>query len=113
MAGRRIVPTRPVVGLQTPNVSEATTQRAIDVLTGSISALQAKRNRDVITANLIVGTNRVRHGLGRALSGYTLTPTTANAGFAHALDKTNPRPDLEVWITVIGVAQTGATVEVY
>lgn len=112
MAGRRAIAAKPLGQLQTPSVEDATTQRAFEVVTGAVQELQTKRNRDVVTANLIVGTNRIRHNLGRACAGYTLTPTTANATFAHAIDKTNPRPDLEVWITVIGVAQTAATIEV-
>jgi hypothetical protein len=33
--------------------------------------------------------------------------------FSHAIDRENPRPDLTVWITVIGVAQPKALIEVY
>ncbi len=113
MAGRRFIPARTISQLQAPAVEDATTQRAFDVVVGAVQDLQAKRKRDVVEADLVVGTNRVPHSLGRACEGYTLTPTTADATFAHAIDKTNPRPDLEVWITVIGVAQDGATVEVF
>lgn len=102
MAGRRI------------NVPHSV-QRVNDE-TGLVQAvrdLQLVGKRVVVTANLVVGTNRIAHGLGRSCVGYTLTPTTANASFAHAINTTNPRPDLEVWITVIGVAQTAATIEVF
>lgn len=113
MAARRPIAPRPTAGLQIPNVQDATTQRALDVISTSVSRLEGRQSRVVVSFDLAVGTNKIPHGLGRKVQGYTLTPTVANAGFAHAIDTSNPRPDLEVWVIVIGVAQPGAILEVY
>ena len=94
-------------------VRDIPTATALGALGRAVRELQSQRSRDVVTADLIIGANRVRHGLGRDALGYTLTPTTASAGFAHCLDDSNPNPELEIWITVIGSAQTGARIEVY
>jgi hypothetical protein len=73
----------------------------------------AHAQRFQIVASLIVGTNKIPHGLGRRFVGYTLTPTVADATFAHAIAPGNPHPDREVWITVVGVAQPNAPLEVW
>jgi hypothetical protein len=113
MAARREIQIRPVTRVQLPVVDDLVTQRALEIVEGALQDLQAKRNRDVVTFDLVIGTNRVRHGLGRACAGYTLTPTVADRNFAHAIDTTNPRPDLEVWVVVIGADQPTAILEVY
>ncbi len=113
MAGRKTVATRPVAQVQVPAVDDVATQRALDVLVGAVQSQQTGRQRVTITFDLVVGTNKVRHGLGRSCTGYNVTPTTADATFAHAIDKTNPSPQLEVWITVVGIAQPSATIEVF
>lgn len=66
--------------------------------------------RATITVDLIVGTNRIVHGLGRKSRGATVSPSVADATFAwsHA-----PDGDLVAVITVVGVAQPGASVEIY
>lgn len=94
-------------------MSDAATQRALDELATAIQKLQSARLRDVRTVDLIVGLNKIGHGLGRPASGFTVVPTVADATYAAALDSSNPRPSLEVWITVVGVAQPGARVEVW
>ena len=113
MAGRVIQRPPATTTLTVANVTDPPTQRALDQLAEAIQRLQSSRAREQRTVDLVVGTNVVRHGLGRPVLGYTLTPTVADATFAHAIDASNPRPDGEVWITVIGVAQPGARLEVW
>lgn len=112
MAGRRSIVPRAVPAMTLPQVADENTQRALQQIAEAIAKLQTGRDRDVVLVDLVVGQNRIRHGLGRAARCYTITPTVADATFAHALDVTNPHPELEVWITVIGVAQPDAAVEV-
>lgn len=73
---------------------------------------QARRTTDRVrvTVDLVVGDNRVAHGLGRAALGATVTPTVADASFAWALTGGDAR---QAVITVIGVPQAKATVELY
>lgn len=113
MAGRVPQVPRSVPGLVLPQVGDEPTARALQSLQDAIQLLQTARQRVGLTADLVIGTNVVRHGLGRAALGYSLTPTVASAAFAHALDTTNPSPELEVWITVIGAAQPGARLEIF
>ena len=113
MAGRPISRLRATQSLSVQGVEDEATQRALDQVQGAVQTLQARRERVAIVADLIVGTNVLRHGLGRAVVGYTLTPTVADATFAHAIDLTNTNPGSELWITVIGVAQPGARVEAW
>lgn len=113
MSGKRAIAPRSVSRMQLPSVQDATTNRAFDVISEAVSALQSRQASVLVFSDLVVGVNKIVHGLGRKCVGYNLTPTTANATFAHALDKTNPRPDKEVWITVVGVGQTAATIEVF
>jgi hypothetical protein len=104
---------RPSSHVQVPAVESASTQRALDALTDAVQTLQGKRERDHLTVDLVVGTNKVQHGLGRACIGYTVTPTYATIAFGHALDTTNPHPEREVWIVVLGSDQPAAVVEVF
>lgn len=113
MAGRATQRPRAVSSLAVVQVDDANTARALSNVGDAVKKLQIGRDRDAKTFDLVIGTNRVRHGLGRAPLGYTITPTVASAVFAHAIDTTNPRPELEVWIAVIGTAQPGARVEIF
>ena len=113
MAGRRSSPPRASQSLSIPPVEDQQTMRAFKQVEQAVQALQAPRSRDVVTFDLVIGSNHVRHALGRDVAGYGLTPTVISAAFAHAIDTTNPRPDLEVWIDVIGAAQPGARIEVF
>lgn len=92
------------------------TSAAIDQLTTEVARIGglAVLSRQVIVTALVVGVNRINHGLRRPVRGYTLTPSVADASFAHALTtagNTDPRTCL--LITVVGVAQPTATLEVY
>lgn len=72
---------------------------------------QQRRNvRSTLTADLIVGDNRLNHNLGRLPLGVSLTPTVADATFAWALSS---RTATQIVITVVGVDQPGAFLEVY
>ncbi len=79
----------------------------------SVAGLNRAALRDRKRANLVIGQNRIVHGLGRAVEGYSITPTFATVAFGHALDQTNPHPELEVWITVLGSDQVQARIEIW
>lgn len=66
--------------------------------------------RVTLTVSLVVGTNRVSHGLGRRARGATVTPTVADATFAWAFATDNITQAI---ITVVGVPQPNATIEVF
>lgn len=112
MAGRRVMRPAVVRGVEAVTVEDTTVDRAISVVRDAVSELQADRKRYTTTVSLTIGTNRIRHGLGRDCFGCVVTPTVASAAFAYAIDLTNPRPDLELWLTVVGTDQPNARVEV-
>lgn len=113
MAGR--VPQRPrgVSSLLTVTVEDEATQRALDALAGAVQKLLAGRERQAMKLDLLIGINKIRHGLGRAFAGYTVTPTFATIAFGHALSTENPHPELELWVDVVGSDQFGARLEVW
>ncbi len=113
MAGRKAVPGRGITLAQPPSVKDTETQRAIDTLTTAVQNIQTQRNRDLVVADLVVGTNKIVHGLGRPCEGYSLTPKVANLAFGHALNTSNTVPELEVWIDVVGSSSDGARIEIY
>ena len=113
MAGRRSISPRVGPSTNPISVDDPQVDRAITEVRSSVQRLETQRSRVVITAALVVGTNKIRHGLGRPVLGYTITPTVAAADFAHALDRTNPHPHLEVWIAVVGTEQPAAVIEVF
>ena len=113
MAGRRPIRIGTTQAFGVTQVDDPQTARAFEETSVAIQRLQRARSREAMVVDLEIGTNKLQHSLGRAALGYTLTPTVADAGFAHALDVTNPRPDLEVWVVVVGVDQPGARVEVW
>jgi hypothetical protein len=69
--------------------------------------IQARSTR---TVDLIVGANRIAHGLGRRARGVTVMPTVADTTWAWSFAADG---DSNVIITCVGVPQPGATVEVY
>lgn len=113
MAGRRAERPRFVSSLGIPAVQDQATQRAFDAVGAAVQRLQAERDRDAVTTDLVIGTNRVRHGLARPAVGFTVTRTAVSAAYADAINLENPHPELEVWIDVIGADQPGARVEVW
>ena len=113
MAGRRIIPIRSAQRANVPNVDDPQIARAIDAVADAVQDVQGRAQRARTTANLVIGTNKVRHGLGRPCVGYTITPSVATIAFAHALNAANPRPDLEVWISVVGSDMPKAQIEVF
>lgn len=113
MAGRRVVTPRTTAALQLPAVEDETTQRALDKLVVAVADVRGRSRATIEGVDLVVGTNRVSHGLGRRVVGAHVTPSVASAAFGYALDTTNPRPDLEAWITVVGTDQPACVVEVW
>ena len=93
------------------NTDSAAVSRAL----GDLATAQQATDRRVVdrvrvTVDLVVGDNRVSHGLGRVARGATVTPTTADASFAWALTGGDSR---QAVITVVGVGQAKASVELY
>jgi len=118
MAGRVVKPPGTVASLSIRDDGQktSTTDAAGLQVQQAVQALQAtgqRQRRQIVKADLAVGRNVVRHSLGHAARGYSLTATVADASFAHAIDLSNPNPDREVWINVIGVAQRAAQIEVW
>lgn len=113
MAGRRVIAPRSTAALQMPSVDDENTQRALDKLAVVVAESRARSRVALEGVNLVVGTNRITHGLGRRVVGAHVTPSVASAAFGYALDTTNPRPDLEVWIAVVGTDQPRCVVEVW
>jgi hypothetical protein len=74
------------------------------------AARSSRRPRNAITVDLIIGDNRINHGLGVIPRGCGITPTVADASFAWAI---TARDDRQAIITVVGIAQPGATAEFY
>lgn len=113
MAGRRAKPPGGVERVVSVEVADTQTDRALTRIREAIDRLDRAQKYDVIEFDLVVGTNKIPHGLGRPVAGYSLTPTVADPTFAHAIDRDNPRPDLTVWIEVVGVAQPKAILFVF
>ncbi len=113
MAGRRPQRIGSVQSAGITVVDDPQVARAFEETGVAIARLERARSRETKAVDLVVGLNKVRHSLGRAVAGYTLVATVADAAFAHAIDLTNPRPDLEVWIRIIGVDQPDAQVETW
>jgi hypothetical protein len=65
-------------------------------------------DRKQVTASLVVGSNRVNHGLGRPARTCHVTPSVADASFSYALTSSDSRT---ATITVVGVAQPSCAVE--
>lgn len=107
MASRAVIPPKFVAGL---SVSDASSPRQI---ADAVSELSRAARRDRVRVDLTVGQNRIPHALGRSVEGYGLTPTVADATFAHAIDQTNPHPERELWVTVVGIAQPDARIEMW
>lgn len=113
MAGRVAKPPANTASLSIRDDKGGVTDAGDQQVQQAVQDLQRAPRRQALTMDLVVGRNIVRHGLGRTARGYTLVPTVADATFAHAVDASNPRPELEVWINVIGVAQPRAAIEVW
>jgi hypothetical protein len=113
MAGRRAVPPRAVERTTAVAVEDMQTDRALTLIRQSLERLDRARKRDVVEFDLVIGTNKIPHGLGRAVAGYTITPTVADASFAHRIDRENPTPEKTCWIVVVGAAQPKATIEIW
>lgn len=87
------------------------TDRALDQVARAVDA-----NADSVyqvDVDLVVGSNRIEHGLGRAPAWIIVMPAEADALFAWAWDPTqpsNPRPALLVDLVTVGVAMRARVV---
>lgn len=81
--------------------------RALSETTTSIQRLEALlRSSSAMVADLVIGTNRIQHGLGRRPFHCRVTPTVVSAAFAYAL--TAGTDDRVAVIEVVGADQPGA-----
>lgn len=110
MAGRKPEKIRPSAFANVPAVDDVGTQRAFDVVTDAVQALQAQRQRSHVVFDLVVGVNRVSTGLGRKAEGCNLTPTVADAMFSWSFDAVDDKIAI---ISVIGAAQPSCRLEFY
>lgn len=107
--------TRPATRAQNVAPTLMGVDPAIDRVVGQL-AVAINRNeaaaapRAVFQQSLALGANRISHGLGRRARGATLTPTVADATFAWSFGTDN---DTQAIVTLIGVAQPNATIEVF
>ncbi len=100
--------TRPM--LVAPDVNDSATSRALADVSASVGELERNGTRSRTRFDLVVGDNRITHGLGRVPFGANVTPTVADASFAWALTDADERTAI---ITVVGVDQPGAPLEFY
>lgn len=119
MTARKPNRPRPVPTLSVPRVTSPEPkafdvsdqiQRAIQESEQAIRASMAAEWR-IIDADLVIGRNKLSHGLGRAPRFVLIQPTVASASFGWAINLVdNPVPELQAWIDVIGADQPGAKV---
>lgn len=83
--------------------------RANDQIAAVISATPIVERR-TLSIDLVVGANRINHGLSGAARGCTVTPTVADATFAWSFAADGDKAAI---ITVVGVAQPKAVIEVF
>lgn len=110
-AGKR-PPTRPGhVGFQLPEEGvDPAVDRAISEASTSIQRLEAQLQPvSRVVVDLVVGINRIPHGLGKRPFHCRITPTVATIALAYAL--LPETTDLVAVIDMVGVDQPGAGVE--
>jgi len=113
MPGRKPVRPRSVERVVSTSVDDPETSRALDELAAAMGKLQERPTSQVITdVDLVIGTNVVRHGLGRAPKFVDVMPTVLDASFAWRHDTNQPHLDRQVLIEISGVAQPNAAVRV-
>ena len=87
----------------------AATERMVAQLSEQVER-QERPYRSSVTVNLVVGTNRVVHGLGRVPKGATLTPSEANLNFAWGITSADERIAV---IAVVGSDMPRVVMEFY
>lgn len=104
----RPAPRQGLVGVGMPSEGvDPAIDRALSEVTAAVQRVEAQqRSRSLVQADLVVGTNRVLHKLGRRPVHCLITPTATSAAFAYSL---TPATDAEIAvIDVVGVGQVGA-----
>lgn len=100
-------PTAAIGALHTQGKPEAV-ERAVDELARAVERAAGSPLAQAgvpVDVDLVVGTNRVAHGLGRRVQFVFVVPKYADAAFAWAFDPDqpdNPTPERQVQIDVIG-----------
>ena len=84
------------------------TDRAVTEL-ARVMDVQNRPSRSRVTADLVVGANTITHNLGRQAQHVTVMPTVADATFAWAVTSMT---DKQITLTVVGIAQNNASVEI-
>lgn len=83
-------------------------ERAIGQVADAVNAV-VETGRTYVDADLVIGTNRIAHGLGRPAIRVEVIPATANATFAWGFDpaqSTNATPERLAYVEVTGTAMT-------
>lgn len=104
-------PQRPAVRDQVVEHHADTRQSADRMISelARVQQAQAQLARKQLTVDLVVGSNRIAHNLGRKPKHVTLMPTDADAAFAWAVSEITER---QLVIVVVGADQPGASLEV-
>lgn len=101
--------TRAQLSTGTPIAGDPIISRHLSELGDAQEAQQGRLvDRNQVDASLVVGDNRVNHGLGRPAKTCHVTPSVADATFGYALKSSDTRTAV---VTVVGVAQANCTVE--
>lgn len=107
MPARRPIPAKPVQRVQSVGVSDGPTSRALDKLAAAVQETQAKATSQVVDADLAIGSNIVRHALGRRPRFVTVMATATGASWA-----VTARDARTVTIAVATAAMPSAAVRV-
>lgn len=104
---------RVVVRITTPTLvgdSPQATSRLLSQTAAAVGNLndQAKPSTVIVT-DLTVGANRIAHGLGRRARFASVAPTIADGLFGWSFTTDN---DTQAIITIVGIDQPGASVEI-
>ncbi len=85
--------------------------RQLGGLAAAVRTLENRaKDRASVVVDLVVGANRINHGLGRVPNGASVTPTVADATWAWAV---TDKSAAQIEITTVGVVQPSAALEVW
>lgn len=89
-----------------PSVDDPKVSRALTVITEAVNGMGEQTIR-YVDVSLVVGTNRIEHGLMRTPVAVSVMPFTASAAFAWSFDPAqsgNPHPERVADVVVAGTA---------
>ncbi len=89
-----------------PHVKDsAEINSAVAEIVDTVNANALAKERVYIDADLVIGVNRIGHGLGRPVIGIIAVPRDPDPGFSCGFDPaqlSNPIPDRQVFLDVVG-----------